>query len=206
MDGVFTVYKIFQVVGLLMVVSVAGCTVSDSYSPVSRVDAKAHFKKANNLYENERYSEALTEYLNAITGNPENEDYLTGLGQVYFALAEYDRAIKSYQKLCRVVLERHGKGSSALAGCYHMQGLSYEKLQDKVEALKYHRYAYQSMALALPNNYREQLYWLQQLTNLLIDLEEFERAAQYYTAFMASVEQGSSEYAFAKRRVERLRM
>ncbi|GAB4338637.1 MAG: hypothetical protein Kow0099_12930 [Candidatus Abyssubacteria bacterium] len=63
-----------------------------------QVEARARFVRANELYEQGKYEEAVSEYLRALDLSPASVEVLNNLGSTYSALKQYDEAKAALKK------------------------------------------------------------------------------------------------------------
>ncbi len=103
----------------------------------------ALFEEGNQLFEQEKYAEAIAKYEEFLTANPSVYLVTLNVGNCYRMLKEYDKAIASYQVILDKVMAEKGtyEGDESAARAMASMGETYMLMEDLTKAGEYMRQA-----------------------------------------------------------------
>lgn len=113
----------------------------------------AHYFVAVNHLNNKRFKDAVQEYKQALSANPNHEISYSGLGKAYYELGQYELAIENYKKAILL--------STEMSDTDYQLGLAYLKVGQKENAIEIlekmktnnAEFSYNSLYLAIYGQY-----------------------------------------------------
>jgi tetratricopeptide (TPR) repeat protein len=101
------------------------------------------FEEGNQLYEQEKYEEAIAKYQEFLAANPSVYQVTLNIGNCYRMLKEYDKAIDAYQKILDKVMTDKGtyEGDESAARALASMGETYMLMGDLTKASEFMRQA-----------------------------------------------------------------
>lgn len=90
-------------------------------------DKVSTFERANNLYENKKYSQALELYKSLLTDSVHSENLLYNIANVYYKTGSLGKSILFYEKVLKI--------NPGNKNAYHNLSLANSKIEDKLEVL-----------------------------------------------------------------------
>lgn len=99
----------------------------------------ALFEEGNQLYQEEKYAEAIAKYEEFLTANPTVYQITLNIGNCYRMLKEYDKAIQAYQVILDKVMAEKGtyEGNESAARALASMGETYMLMGDLDKAAQF---------------------------------------------------------------------